>query len=314
MRPFPPARCTKKNGIREYWSSGILAYRILIQHTSFQLLHHSIVPIFHYSSIPIFQHSNTPLFQSSSTLPPHLPRGLDDDFEFSLLLIFADQVANHIGSKTALRADRQLVKRDVLGSLIEAALQRVDRLRSRDFRAHETEHNDLPFGQKTQRLKGPGTRCVVLEEKPVMMEFVEKALCDRVIGALAMPHAALVAATEVNPKRNSRKAANDLVVGPYRAGKVLLRILAALAHCRQRRGINVRRITGSIDLDVAAACRNQPLNHFALDVDDVGDKIVYPRIDRRCILVVEALGNAVGTNQGYLHGLLRHAAREPVLF
>src|SRR5262245_39007279 len=276
MRPFPPARCTKKNGIREYWSSGILAYRILIQHTSFQLLHHSIVPIFHYSSIPIFQHSNTPLFQSSSTLPPHLPRGLDDDFEFALLLIFTDQVAIHIGSKTALRADRQLVKRDVLGGLVEAALQRVERLRSGDFRAHESEHNDLPFRQKTQRLKGSGARGVIFKEKPVMMELVEKALGDRVVGALAMPHAALVAPAEMNPKSNARKGANDLVVGTQGAGKILFWILAALAHCRQRRRIDIRRIAGSIDLNVAAACRNQALNHFTLDFDDVGDKIVYP--------------------------------------
>jgi hypothetical protein len=54
---------------------------------------------------------------------PDLPRRLDHQFEFALLVVFADQVADDVRAKAALRAECQLLERQVFGRLTDAALE-----------------------------------------------------------------------------------------------------------------------------------------------------------------------------------------------
>ena len=42
---------------------------------------------------------------------PDLPRGLDHALELALLVVRADQVADHVGGEAALRADGELLER-----------------------------------------------------------------------------------------------------------------------------------------------------------------------------------------------------------
>ena len=43
-------------------------------------------------------------------MTPHLPRGVDHKLQLALLIVWAEQVPDHVGGEAALRADGELVK------------------------------------------------------------------------------------------------------------------------------------------------------------------------------------------------------------
>lgn len=50
-----------------------------------------------------------------------------------------------------------------------------------------------------------------------MVEFVQQPLGDVVVSALAVPHAALVAAAQINAESDLAKAFEQLIIGSQRA-------------------------------------------------------------------------------------------------
>ena len=136
-----------------------------------------------------------------------------------------------------------------------------------------------------------------------MRQLVEQALGDRVVAALAVPHAALVAAAEMDAEGHARKIFHQLGVGAQRAREILHRLLAALAHRLERRLVDVRGVARLVDMHVAAAGVDQLLDHAALDRDDVVHERIHGRIDRFGTRMVEALHHAVGSDQGDLDRL-----------
>jgi hypothetical protein len=88
-----------------------------------------------------------------------------------------------------LRAERQLVERDVTGGFVDSPSEIVDRLELRNLGADQAQHDGLASGHEAQRFETAGARRVVLEQEAGVVEFVEEHLGDRVVGALAMPHA-----------------------------------------------------------------------------------------------------------------------------
>ncbi len=136
-----------------------------------------------------------------------------------------------------------------------------------------------------------------------------------------MPHAALVAAAEMNAERHAGKACDQRLVGLDRAREILLRILAARAHLVQRRLVDIGGVARRVDVDVAAAGVGKALDDLALDRDHVGHEGVHVLVDRLGILVREALADAVRPDQRHfgrrlcdavnvLVFLERHVARE----
>src|SRR3989304_5690432 len=52
--------------------------------------------------------------------PPNLDGGVNDQFEFLPLLVFGEQVAFHRRGEAALRAEREIFQRHVLGRFVDA--------------------------------------------------------------------------------------------------------------------------------------------------------------------------------------------------
>jgi hypothetical protein len=60
---------------------------------------------------------------------PQALRQLDHALELSLLVVLADQVAHHVGAEAALRADGEALEGDMAARLVDAALERFERLK-----------------------------------------------------------------------------------------------------------------------------------------------------------------------------------------
>ena len=74
---------------------------------------------------------------------------------------------------------------------------------------------------------------------------------------------------------------DHLRLGLDRAVEILHRILAARAHLFERGRIDIGSEAWRVDMDVAAAGRDQAFHDLALDRDDVGHKFVDAPIDCR---------------------------------
>src|SRR5215470_12627429 len=129
---------------------------------------------------------------------PYLPCRLHNALELALLLIRAEQVADHIRREAALRADRELIKRQDLRGFINAALECVDSLQLWHLGADEAQHDHLALRHEAQRREAAGAWTVIFEQEAVMRQRIEQALGDRVISSFTVPHAALVAAAEMD--------------------------------------------------------------------------------------------------------------------
>src|SRR5581483_2956778 len=143
---------------------------------------------------------------SFKALTPHLARGLDHEFQLALLVVRADQITDHIRGKAALRADGQLIERDELCGFVNPALQPVASFHLRYLRTDEPQHRDLALRHEPQRFERAGARAVVFEQEAVERQLGEQPFRDGIVGSLAMPHTALVAATEMDAERHAGKA------------------------------------------------------------------------------------------------------------
>src|SRR6185369_9283708 len=161
---------------------------------------------------------------------PYPPCRLHDALELAPLVFLAHEIADHVGSEAALRADGEPLERDVFGGLVHAPRQVVDSLQLGDFRADQPEHYHLVLGHETERREAAGARAVVLEEEALVRQLVEEPLGDCVVAALAVPHAALVAAAEMDAEGDAREPLHEPRVRSERAREICHRVLAALLH------------------------------------------------------------------------------------
>src|SRR4051812_9244568 len=124
------------------------------------------------------------------TSSPDLPRELDHALELALLVVLADEVADHVRAEAALRAYREALERDVLRSFFHLPRQLVEGFQFGNFGTYDSEHHDLVLWHEAQRREASGARRVVFQEEAAVRQLVEEALRDRVVAALAVPHAA----------------------------------------------------------------------------------------------------------------------------
>src|SRR5882672_3072691 len=104
---------------------------------------------------------------------PNLARGLDYHLELALLVVLGDAVADHVGGEAALRAERELLERQVLRRLFDPAPQAVDGLELGHLGADEPQDADLALRKVAQRREAAGARAVVLEEEAPVRQLVE---------------------------------------------------------------------------------------------------------------------------------------------
>src|SRR5580704_3199806 len=76
-------------------------------------------------------------FPSWLALAPDVARCLHDEAELCGLLFLGQDVAFHGGGEAALRREAELVERDELGGLVDAALQRVGALQLTALGRHQ---------------------------------------------------------------------------------------------------------------------------------------------------------------------------------
>src|SRR6478609_9048487 len=97
-----------------------------------------------------------------STSPaPDLARDLDDQAQLRALRLDRDVVAVHRAREAALRRQAELLERDVLRRLVDAALEVVLRFELAELGRHEAEHDRLALRQEAQRLEVTAARIVV---------------------------------------------------------------------------------------------------------------------------------------------------------
>jgi hypothetical protein len=80
---------------------------------------------------------------------------------------------------------------------------------------------------------------------------------------------AAIATADVDAEGHAGEARHDGVVSLDRAQQVGVGILAAVLHRLDERRVDVSRVAGFVDLDVATAGIDALLNHLSLDSDDV---------------------------------------------
>ena len=133
------------------------------------------------------------------------------------------QVADDVGGKAALRAEGELIERENFAASSIRRLRSSTLLQFRHLGADEPEHHHLALGHEAQRLEAAGARRVVFEQEAIVRQFVEQPLGDGVVAAFAVPHAALVAAAEMNAGRNaSPRSLHHLRLRPERAREIRL--------------------------------------------------------------------------------------------
>src|SRR5262245_8626237 len=146
-----------------------------------------------------------------------------------------------------------------------------------------------------------------------MDEIVKEPFRDGVIAPFAQPHTVAIAPAYVDAESHTFKAVNDLIVSVYGAAQLGCGILAAVAHGLDRMLIHVGRISRRIDLDVATAGRNQARYDFALESDDVGEKVLLRSVGGGGPPLVKALAIMIGIDERDLGRFGCHAADEQKL-
>src|SRR4029078_7325275 len=106
-----------------------------------------------------------------------------------------------------------------------------------------------------------GARAVVFQEKSIVVQLVEYFFGNRIVAPLAMPHAALIPAAEMNTESDAIEQAEDLVMRVDGTREIFHRILTAIAHLLQGRPVHISRVARRIDLNVAATGIPQTANH-----------------------------------------------------
>ena len=88
-------------------------------------------------------------FMTLCFLPPHLPRGLDDDSELVPLVFDRDPIADDRGGEATLWAQCQSVERDDAAGLFQAARQLLRRFPTGALGGDEAQDHRLVFGDVT---------------------------------------------------------------------------------------------------------------------------------------------------------------------
>ena len=123
---------------------------------------------------------------------------LDAVAELGPLLVVGHHVAVDRRGEPALRAQRQLVERHVLGGLVDAGTQLVGGLEVGVLRRDQSRARGLVRRHEPQRREAARALVVVLEEVGVDLQLVEQHLGDGVVAAGREVHAAEVAPAEMD--------------------------------------------------------------------------------------------------------------------
>src|SRR5262249_37910902 len=135
---------------------------------------------------------------TGSGLAPYLVCKLDNETQLFFLSLRRNWVSRLHAGKAALRANRQAIEVDKLGSLVDARPQFIFAFHVCRFGRDEAEHNFLARRNEAQWRERAWARRIVFKEIESDVECIEQALGDRVVAALRVPLPAAIASTKVH--------------------------------------------------------------------------------------------------------------------
>src|SRR5437660_5962880 len=208
---------------------------------------------------------------------PHRPGHAGHQQQLLQLLLPRDVVPLHRRGEAALGAERQPVQRHVPRGLIHARLQLVLRLHARLLGRDQAQHDRAVLGHVAERAEPTRALVVVLQQEALEQRLLEDP-GDRLIVALRIELALVVAAADVQAERDPGVALDDRVVELDAAVDQLLRVAAALPVALAHLRVEQRRVLGRVDLDVRAAEPDQLVHLAPGHVHDVGQVLVPARL------------------------------------
>src|ERR1700761_466614 len=121
---------------------------------------------------------------SCSCSSPNLVGELYDHPQLGPLLVLGQNVALFGRGEAALRRQAELVERDVLGRLVDAALDDVLAFELAGLGGDQPEYQlFVPFRKKPQRLEAAGALAIVFEEIAVESGMAEQMFGDEFVAA-----------------------------------------------------------------------------------------------------------------------------------
>src|SRR5260370_40495554 len=201
---------------------------------------------------------------------PHLARGVDDEAQLGDLLGRGQRVALERRGEAALRAEAELLERDIFRGLLDAALERVLLLQRAVLGGDQAEHDHLALGHEAQRLEPARARIVVFEEEAVDLELAEQRLGDVVVAARSDPGGAEIAAAHMRAHGHAGGLLGERGVDEADIGQVL-----ALARAAEPGDVvALRRVVeicqaGVVELEIAATELAQRRDLVGIDAAEI---------------------------------------------
>src|SRR5262249_9622092 len=140
---------------------------------------------------------------------PHRIGQLDNARELAPLVMEAQGISTHARRKAALRADTEVIERNVAGRFIDAPAQQVKRLELGPLAADQSEDHGLVLRYMAERRKAARALALIFEEERVDVGLAKQLFGDRVIAAFRHPVALVVALAEVKPDGHAGRPRRD---------------------------------------------------------------------------------------------------------
>ena len=119
------------------------------------------------------------------------------ELEFCPLLLLGELVANGTRGEAALRRERETLKRNILGCLVDAGYDGILVLEFGTLRSDKTEHHMFVGAHLSQWLEAAGALVVVFEIEHVDILAGEHPIGYGVVGSAVEPCGMVIAATDV---------------------------------------------------------------------------------------------------------------------
>src|SRR5688572_2687772 len=244
-------------------------------------------------------------------------RHLHHQLELATRVVLRHRLAAAAAAReAALRADAELLERNVLGSLVDLALQLVFGFQVWRLGTHQAKDHPLALRYETQGREVAGALGVVFEAVDADVELVEQRLGDRLVAALGHPGAFQVAAAQMNRHRHALGPRGDAFIEEMRIARgQLVGVLAARFHVLAGVHVAVARQRGIVELQVSAAFLRQLVDLVAVDPRQGTEVALAVTIDGGIErLRPEEVVHDVGRGHGHLgHAFPDHGLEEAVV-
>ena len=225
-----------------------------------------------------------------------------DEGNLGPLLVLGELVAALAGGKAALGREAEVLKRHVLGGLVDALNEELLILKTRLLAGHKAEHDFLALGNVRKWLEAAGSRGIKLQVEGIDVLVGKQVGRNGLVAALKGVGGVVVATADVRVYHKvGRLALKRRVVERYAQLGDLLYVHGLHAGLGHKVAVAVDAPRAVVKLDVSAAGGVEVGQYGAVGGRDVGDELLVGRIDgaQALYLPVAAVEDDLGVG---LHG------------